>query len=81
MGYHLRPCVKHMRFYVKDTNNFINKIDAVKSVSNKQLSSNNRPDIIVYKYTKRRRNVSCKHSIRQLLKEKEDLQRVLTNKN
>ena len=38
--------------------------------SKKQLPSNNGCEIIIYKYTKRRGNISCEESIRQLLKEK-----------
>ena len=38
--------------------------------SKKQLPSNNRREIIIDKYTKRRGSISCKESIRQLLKEK-----------
>ena len=37
--------------------------------SKKQLPSNNRREIIIYKYTKRKGSIS-KESIRQLLKEK-----------
>ena len=32
IDYHLQPIVKHLPSYVKDTNDFINKINAVKSV-------------------------------------------------
>ena len=69
VDYHLQPIVKQIPSYVKDTNDFINKINAVKSVPKKQLPSNNWREIIKYKYTKRRENLSCKESIWQLLKE------------
>ena len=37
--------------------------------SKKQLPSNNGLGIIIYKYTKRRVNINCKESTRQLLKQ------------
>ena len=62
--------MKQITSYVKDTNDFINKINAVSNLFQKQLPSNNGREIIIYKYTNRRGNISCKESIRQLLKEK-----------
>ena len=40
-------------------NDFANKINTVKSVP-KELPSNNRREINIYKYTKHRGNISCK---------------------
>ena len=69
IDYHLQPIVKHLPSYVKDTNDFINKINAVKSVKKKQLPSSNGRETIMYKYTKRRGYISCRESIQQILKE------------
>ena len=56
-----------MPSYVKDTNDFINKINTVKSIQKKPIK--NGCEIIIYKYSKCRGTISCKESIRKLLKE------------
>ena len=74
IDYHLQPIIKQIPSCVKDTTNFINKINTVKSIPKKQLPSNNGHENIIYKYTKCRGNFSCKERIQQLLKENCDYQ-------
>ena len=64
IDYHLQPIVKEISSYVKDTN-FINKINTGRSVP----QSSSGYEVIIYKYTKHRTNISCKESIQQVLKE------------
>ena len=63
VDYHLQPIVKQIPSYVKDLNDFINKINAAKSVPKNSYL------VTMDKHTKRGGNISCKESIRQLLKE------------
>ena len=69
IDYLLQPIVKRMPSHVKDTNDFINKINAVKSVAKNNYLVTMDVRSSYTNIPNAGQNISCEESIRQLLKE------------
>ena len=69
VDYHLQPIVKQIPSYVKETNDFINKINAVKSVPKNGYLVTMDVRSLYTNIPNAEDNISCKENIRQLIKE------------